>query len=80
MVAGALIAECAINDDKIRRLAYGKDLPGRSQTDQDTTSASKQLFRGQDGEWRTNCASDDAGGFACKGKFVEFSVVAGPRG
>jgi hypothetical protein len=78
MVAGPLIAQGAVDDDKVGRRSGWSDLPGRGQAHQQLAAAREQLFRDEDSERRAYRAADDTDGLVPERKRIEPRVVARP--
>ena len=60
MVAGPLVAQGAVDDDKIGRRSGRHDLAGRGDAEQQTAAAREQFFRDQDRERSADRAADNA--------------------
>jgi hypothetical protein len=78
VIARALIAQCTIDDDKVRRAARRRYLACRCEAQQQSATTCKELFSNQDGEGRTHRASDDADCLSRQRDGIERRVVTGP--
>ena len=79
MRAGALVAQGAVDQHDIGRLAQIGDLPRRRDVDQKPAPRGKKLLGHQHRERRANGTADDAGGAAiAQGEFEQFGMVARP--
>src|SRR5262249_1482857 len=78
VVARALVAQGAINDDEIGRLAGWSNLPGRRKAQQEAATAGEKLFRHKNRKRRTNRAADNSHGRAFQRECIEVSVIARP--
>jgi hypothetical protein len=78
MVAGSLIAQCAVDHDEIRRLAGRRDLTRRCDADQQAAATGEQFFGDQNRKRRPDGASDNAGLLFAERKPIELGMIAGP--
>src|SRR5215207_9484001 len=78
VVTGSLVAQSAIDDDKVWRRSGRSDLARRCYTQQEVTTAFKQFFCDQNCKWRADCAADDADSLAGQFKSIQLGVVARP--
>ena len=80
MVARALVAQRAIDDNEVRWSLHRSDLASRSHTDEKLAARREQLFGDQDRKRGANGAAHDTVFAPFVMKPVEIRVVAGPTG
>jgi hypothetical protein len=78
VIAGALIAKCAVDHYKVGRRPGWGNLTGRRDAHEQLAAASKELFCDEDGKRRTNNSTDNSDLMATQIERVEFCVVTGP--
>jgi hypothetical protein len=78
MIAGALVAQGAINDDEIGSRARRCDLARGCEAEQEAAAAGEQFFGDQNGEWRADGTADDAHRLAGQFEGIQLRVVTGP--
>jgi len=78
MVARALVAQGAVDDDEVRGRSGRHDLSGRCDAQQQAAPAGKQFLRDQDSGRRADGAANDPGRLARERRSVELGVIAGP--
>src|SRR5262245_60245581 len=79
VVAGALIAQGAIDDDKVRRRAARRDLPRRCEAEQEPTSAGKHFFGNQHSKWRADSTANNSYRLPRQFKAIQLCVIARPE-
>jgi len=78
MIARSLVAQRALDQDEIGRLAYQGDLARRGDADQEPATRGEHLLGHQYGIGRSDRAANDAEALAGVLEAVHFAVVAGP--
>ena len=78
MVAGALVAQRAVDHDEIGRLAERRDLAGRGHADEKPAPRREQLLGDQHGKSGADRAADDAEAHRRVLELEQFGVIAGP--
>ena len=78
VITGTFVAQCAIDDDKIRRGTIRRDLARRREAEQEPAPAREQLFRDQHGKRRAHRAADNAHRLAVEYEGMQLCVIAGP--
>jgi hypothetical protein len=78
VVARALVAQSAVDYHKVRGWSGRYNLAGRTQAQQQATPAGEELLSYQDGERRTERASDDAYDLSSQVQHIKSWVVAWP--
>ena len=80
MIAGALVAQRAVDHDEIGRLAERRDLAGRGHADEKTAPRREQLLGDQHGKSGADGAADDTEAHRRVLELEQFGVVASPAG
>jgi hypothetical protein len=80
VIAGAFVAQGAVDDDEVGRRLNRKDLAGRGHADEETAARGKQLFRNKHRKCGADRVADDAVLPLPAAKDVELGVVTGPAG
>ena len=80
MIAGALVAQRALDHDEIGRGAERRDLARRGHADEKPASRGEQLLGEQHGKRRADRAADDAEAHRRVLELEQLGMVAGPAG
>ena len=78
VVAGAFVAQGAIDDDKVRRGAARGDLARRCEAEQEPAAAGEQFFGNQNSKWRADNRADNPYRLSGQFKAVQLCVIARP--
>src|SRR5215467_11000745 len=78
VIAGALIAQGAIDENKVRRGAARRDLPRRCEAEQEPAPAGEHFFGSQHSKWRADSTADNSYRLSRQFKAIQLCVIARP--